>query len=152
MAIVEDPHGKPKRSALVSLAKILVWLMEEWYANLFQDQRETLLICDRYYHDLLVDPIRYRYGGPAWAARLVGELMPQPNLWILLDADPDVLQARKREVPLEETSRQRTAYLAFVRDQKYYLIVDASQPLDRVIADVANGITKAPVEGAGNCG
>jgi thymidylate kinase len=152
VTIVVDPHGKPKRSALVSLAKILVWLMEEWYASLFQDQRETLLICDRYYHDLLVDPIRYRYGGPVWAARLVGGLMPRPSLWILLDADPDVLQARKREVPLEETSRQRAAYLAFVRDQTDYLIVDASQPLDRVIAVVEDGITKASVEGAGNRG
>jgi hypothetical protein len=61
------------RSALTSLAKILVWLMEEWYANLFWDKKGTLLICDRYYHDLLVDPRRYRYGGPAWAAKLVGK-------------------------------------------------------------------------------
>lgn len=152
VTVVVDPHGKPQRSALLSLAKILVWLMEEWYANLFQDQREELLICDRYYHDLLVDPIRYRYGGPAWAARLVGELMPQPDLWVLLDAPPDILQARKHEVPPEETSRQRDAYVVFVRKQNNHLIVDASQSLDRVIADVAHAIAGAPIEGIGNRG
>jgi thymidylate kinase len=140
-AIVADPHGKPPRPVLLSLAKILVWLIEEWYANLFHDKKETLLICDRYYHDLLVDPLRYRYGGPPWMARLVGKLMPQPKLWVLLDAPAEVLQARKQEVSLEESARQRQAYLAFVCQQREYAIVDASQPLDRVIADVERAVT-----------
>jgi hypothetical protein len=38
----------------------------------FMDRKQTLLICDRYYHDLLVDPLRYRYGGP---------LCGQPGWW-----------------------------------------------------------------------
>jgi thymidylate kinase len=134
------PHGKPPRSVLTSFAKILVWLMEEWYANLFWDKKGTLLICDRYYHDLLVDPRRYRYGGPAWAAKLVGKLMPQPELWILLDAPAEVLQARKQEVTFAETVRQRQAYSDFVRKQPKYVIVDASQSLDRVIADAQKAI------------
>jgi thymidylate kinase len=136
-AVNTVPHGKPPRSALPSLAKIIVWLMEEWYANLFWDKKGTLLICDRYYHDLLVDPKRYRYGGPAWAAELVGKLMPQPILWILLDAPAEVLQARKQEVTLEESARQRQVYLDFVRKQRQHLIVDASQSLDRVITEIA---------------
>jgi thymidylate kinase len=143
VTIVVDPHGKPPRSALTSFAKIIVWLMEEWYAHLFQDDRKTLLICDRYYHDLLVDPLRYRYGGPLWAARLVGKLMPRPELWILLDAPAEVLQQRKQEVPLEETARQRSAYLAFVQSQENHAIVDAAQPLDKVIADVEHIVTEA---------
>jgi thymidylate kinase len=141
-AVVTDPQGKPSLSALISLAKIFVWLIEEWYAHLFLDQKRALLICDRYYHDLLVDPIRYRYGGPLWIARLVGKLMPQPNLWVLLDASAEVLQTRKQEVPLEETARQRNAYLAFVRNQRDYVIVDAAQSLDKVIAEVKSAITK----------
>jgi thymidylate kinase len=140
ITIVVDPHGKPSRSALTSVAKIFVWLLEEWYANFFQEKRETLLICDRYYHDLLVDPKRYRYGGPMWIARLTGQLMPKPRLWILLDAPAEVLQARKQEVPPEETARQRQAYLALVRRQKNHIVVDASQSLDSVIADAERAI------------
>jgi thymidylate kinase len=74
-------------------------------------------------------------------ARLVGKLMPQPKLWVLLDAPAEVLQARKQEVSLEESARQRQAYLAFVCQQREYAIVDASQPLDRVIADVERAVT-----------
>jgi len=141
--IVADPHGKPPRSALTSLAKIILWLFEEWFANCFQDKKKTLLICDRYYHDILVDPKRYRYGGPVSAAKLIGRLMPQPNLWVLLDAPAEVLQTRKQEVSREETSRQRNAYLAFVKAQKYYVIVDAAQSLDKVIKKVEHAVAVA---------
>jgi thymidylate kinase len=140
-AIVVDPHGKPPRSALTSLAKIFVWLMEEWYVHLARDKSETLLICDRYYHDLLIDPKRYRYGGPSWAAKLVGKLIPKPSLWVLLDAPAQVLQARKQEVSLKETARQRQAYLVFVGQQRNHVIIDASQSLDKVLADVEHAIT-----------
>ena len=149
-AIVVDPHGRPPRSSLFSVAKIIVWLFEEWYVNCFQDRNETLLICDRYYHDLLIDPKRYRYGGPPWVAKMVGWLIPQPKLWVLLDAPAQVLQARKHEVPLNETARQRLAYLAFVRDHRNYVIIDASQSLDNVIADAERAIIEAVSESKSN--
>ncbi len=142
-AVVNNPHGRPPRSALFSLAKIFVWLMEEWCMNCFQDRSETLLIYDRYYHDLLIDPKRYRYGGPLWAAKMVSKLIPQPRLWVLLDAPAQVLQARKQEVSLEETARQRQAYLDFVRGQKHYIIINATQSLDKTIADTEYAIIEA---------
>lgn len=150
--IVVDPHGKPPRGAFLSLVKIVVWLFEEWYADLFHEKGETVLICDRYYHDLLVDPRRYRFGAPLWTAALVGELMPRPKLWVLLDAPPDVLQARKQEVTPAETARQCLAYLAFIRKQRKHVVVDASQPLDKVIADAAHAVRTAVLEDEGNRG
>jgi thymidylate kinase len=150
--IVVDPHGKPPRGALLSLVKIVVWLIEEWYADLFHERKETVLICDRYYHDLLVDPRRYRFGAPLWMARLVGRLMPQPKLWILLNAPAEVLQARKQEVTPEETARQCNAYLAFVHRLREHRIVDASQPLGKVIADAARAIEHALIADVGHRG
>jgi thymidylate kinase len=152
VVIVVDPHGKPPRGALLSAVKIVVWLMEEWYEQLFHEANGTLMICDRYYHDLLIDPKRYRFGAPLWMAALVGKLMPQPKLWILLDAPAEVLQARKQEVPLEETARQCEAYQAFVGKLRQGAIVDASQPLDKVIADVERAIIMALVGDEGNLG
>jgi hypothetical protein len=151
-AIDTDPHGKAPRGALLSLVKIGVWLGEEWYAHFFHEKRETLFLCDRYYHDLLVDPTRYRFGAPLWTARLVGRLMPRPKLWILLDAPAEVLQARKQEVTLEESERERHAYLAFVRNQRRHAIVDASQPLDKVIGDVEDAIKGITIASEGNRG
>jgi hypothetical protein len=152
ISIVYDPHGKPPRGTFLSLVKIVVWLGEEWYANLFQEKKGTLLICDRYYHDLLVDPKRYRYGAPLWTARLIGKLMPQPRLWILLNAPAEVLQARKQEVAAEETARQCKAYLDFVRTRRKHVVVDSSQPLDKVIADAERAINEALMEDEGDRG
>jgi thymidylate kinase len=143
--IVVDPHGKPLRSALLSYAKISIWLLEEWCAYLSLDTKAELLICDRYYHDLLIDPRRYRYGGWLWVAKLIGKLMPKPHLWVLLDAPSEVMQARKREVTAEETERQRSAYMAFVRKQEKYAIIDASRPLDKVVGDAERAVAEAMV-------
>lgn len=150
--IVVDPHGKPPRGVLLSLAKIAAWTAEEWYGTLLHETKNTVLICDRYYHDLLVDPKRYRFGAPFWTAELVGRLMPQPKLWILLDAPPSVLQERKQEVSPEETCRQCEAYRAFIGKQQKHVIIDASQPLDKVIVDVENAIKKAVIGDEGNRG
>ncbi len=150
--IVFDPHGKPPRGAFLSLVKVVVWLVEEWYFKLFYEKKKAVLICDRYYHDLLVDPKRYRFGAPIWTAVLVGKMMPKPKLWVLLDAPPDILQARKQEVTPEETSRQCEAYRAFVRAQRRHVIIDASQSLDKVIADAEHAIKDALIKDVGNRG
>ena len=140
---VIDPHGKQPRSAVVSVGKILLWLAEEWYATIFQDNKDELLICDRYYHDLLIDSRRYRYGGPRWIARLIGWLMPRPILWLVLDAPAEVLQKRKQEVTPEESERQRRAYLDFVQKQRNHGVIDASQALNNVVADTEKAVAGA---------
>ena len=131
--VVTDPHAKPPRSSLTSIAKVVAWLAEEWIGQFIRRRQITLRISDRFYHDLLVDPIRYRYGGPMWLARLVGLLMPEPDLWLLLDAPVEVVRARKQEVSEKETARQLDAYRSFIKTRKHYAIIDASQPVDTVI-------------------
>jgi thymidylate kinase len=77
-------------------------------------------------------------------------LMPRPKLWILLNAPAEVLRARKQEVTPEETARQCVAYLGFIRKQREHVIVDAAQPLDKVIADVECAIKRVVMENEGN--
>ena len=108
--------------------------------------RSTFVAFDRYYHDMLVDPKRYRYGGPMWLARWVGKIIPKPDIVILLDAPAEVLQARKQEVPFKETARQRQAYLKLVRGMKNGVVLDASQPLEKVVEDVNRTILNSMAE------
>lgn len=141
---VTDPHGKPPRSFFASTAKILYFLFDYvlGYVLIVRPKlvRSTFIVFDRYYHDLLVDPLRYRYGGPMWFAQWVAKLIPKPDLFILLDAPPEVLQSRKQEVPFEETVRQRQAYLELVRGMKNRLVIDASRPLDEVVTEICEKI------------
>jgi thymidylate kinase len=135
-----DPHDKPSRGLALSLVKLGLWWADYTLLGYLADvfprlRRSTLVLFDRYYHDLLADPIRHRYGGPIWLARFVGRGFPQPHLVILLDAPAEVLYARKQEVSLEETARQRDAYLDVVQKLPNGHVVDASKPIPEVVAD-----------------
>ena len=136
-----NPHALPPRRPLYSLAKLGFWWADfvllgyvlEIYPKL---TRPSLLMFDRYYQDLLVDPKRYHYGGPMRLAHLVGRFIPQPHLVILLDAPPEVLLARKQELPLEEAIRQREAFLDLVQALPNGHVVDTSRPLDEAAEEV----------------
>ena len=133
-----DPHGEVPRSGLVSVAKLAYYALDYALGYFIKVRpllkRSALVIFDRYYHDLLVDPRRYRYGGPMWLLPLVRRLVPEPDLVLLLDAPPEVLHARKSEVAFEETVRQRMAYLDLVQALANGRVLDAAQPLDAVVA------------------
>ncbi len=135
-----DPHNKSSRGLALSLLKLALWwadftllgYVRDIYPNL---RRGALVLFDRYYQDLLVDPRRHRYGGPLWVARFAGRFFPRPQLTILLDAPPEVLHSRKQEVSFEETSRQREAYLRLVKELPTGHVVDASRPVAAVVAE-----------------
>ena len=136
-----DPPGKPPHDLPASLLKLGLWWADFTVFGYLLDVYprlvgSTLVLLDRYYQDLLVHPHGYRYGGPLWLARLVGRFVPRPHLVILLDAPAEVIQARKPELPFEETARQREAYLEVGEGLSNAHVVDTSQPLDAVVDEV----------------
>jgi len=147
---VDDPHGQKARSLSASVAKIFYFLFDYRMGYLLKIRpmlvRSTFVVFDRYYYDLLIDPKRYRYAGPAWLARVMAKFVPNPDLLILLDAPAEVLQKRKQEVPYEETVRQREEYLKLVGEMRNGIIIDASLPLDKVVVDVNKAVSDYMVE------
>jgi thymidylate kinase len=136
----DQPHGLKSRSLPVSLLRLGYWFAYHTYSYLSLRlvlARSTMLLHDRSFVDILVDQKRYRYGGPVWMLRLVSRLAPKPDLVILLDAAPEVLQRRKQEVPYEVTARQREAYLALVRAMPNGRVIDAGAPMAQVVERVA---------------
>ncbi|MEP2777059.1 MAG: hypothetical protein ABJQ29_12765 [Luteolibacter sp.] len=139
----DDPHSIPPRGVVASIAK-LAWLGFSWWAGWLKDLRRSakqgVLIFDRYHADLLIDPRRYRYGGPMAVARLASALMPQPDLVIFLDAPAEILYARKQEVSMETLTSSRERYLTLCKSHSRFSVIDASQPIDQVVANVMREI------------
>jgi O-antigen/teichoic acid export membrane protein/thymidylate kinase len=109
------PHSKPPHGRVESIARVFAVLLDYWlaYPTLIRPllARVALIIYDRDFHDLLVDRLRYRYGGPNWLPGLAAKLLPRPGtLYLTLDAEPDVILGRKNEVAPAELRRQRGAY------------------------------------------
>lgn len=140
------PHSLPPRSLPASLAKAAWWLVcytVGYLATVHPTRaRAGLVINHRYLMDAMVDRKRYRYSGPAWILRAIWWIAPKPDLVILLDAPPEVIQRRKQEVAFEETVRQRNGYRSIVTKLPNGHVVDASRPLADVVGDVEQLISR----------
>ena len=151
---VVDPHGQPPRGAVLSAAA-LAFVVADWWFGYWTDvaprrTRHGLVLFDRHLLDVLVDPLRYRYGGPTWLARLACRLVPRPDLVVILDACPAVVRARKQEVTPAESERQWSAYRRLAATTPGAHLVDASGPAEQVVqAVLAVLLAEAQKTGAG---
>ena len=145
-APVTDPHALPPRGLASSTLKLLflVWRYNAgWLAAIFKPYRRSAMIWfDRYYHDMLADPPRYRMGAPAWLVRLFGRLIPKPDLFLILDVRPEVARTRKSEVSEVESQRQFHAYRALAKDLPNAVLIDANGTPE----EVASACERAVVE------
>jgi thymidylate kinase len=127
---VLQPHLQPPRNALSSVLK-LAYYAADFCAGYLKTIRpglirSRLMIFDRYYHDILVDQRRYRYSGPMRLARLVASLIPQPDMFLIVDASEETIRKRKQELPLEELRCQRIAYRHLAATLPNAILLDGS--------------------------
>ncbi|HZL38401.1 MAG TPA: hypothetical protein VFC78_24015 [Tepidisphaeraceae bacterium] len=136
----DGPHSLPPRSLPASLLKAAWWAVcytAGYYASVHPTRaRAGLVVNHRYLVDAIVDQKRYRYSGPVWLLKLIWAIAPKPDVVILLDAAPEIIQRRKQEVPFEETARQVSAYRGAIGGLSIGRIIDATQPLQSVAANV----------------
>lgn len=108
---VSNPHAETPRPLPASIAKIFYYFADHWLGWLLKTLpatvRRDLVIFDRSFEDILVDPRRYRLAGSSWLARLLKKLLPSPDLTFVLDAEPELVHARKPELEIAELGRQR---------------------------------------------
>jgi len=142
-----DPHDEPPRGALGSIVALLAIFLDYWLGFAFVLRpflaRSGLIVFDRYYHDLLVDPIRYRYGGPMWLAKFLARFIPPPDLlFLVLDAGDEVILSRKREVPPKELRRQREGYRQFTVGSKKATLVNAERGIERTLGEATQFVVE----------
>jgi len=95
------------------------------------------IVCfDRYWGDLLVFPERFGLNVPTLLVRLLGKLVPQPDIVFYLHAEPEVLIARKLELPLGEMIDQTNQYKELCNRYDNYIQIDGNQLPEKVLADV----------------
>lgn len=99
--------------------------------------RSHLVLFDRYATDILVDPLRYRYGGPRWLATAMAHAAVRPDVCLILDTPPDSLACRKAEVSDAERVRQATAYRRLSRVLPHAHLLDAGQSERDVARDAS---------------
>jgi thymidylate kinase len=141
-----QPHSEPPDGLSWSVARLLAYLLDYWLGYLLLVRpllaRSGLVVFDRYFEDLRIDPKRYRFGGPLWLVQALHRIIPKPNLVLVLDANEEVIFSRKQEVQLAEIRRQRDLYRAIKIGPYDSRIVDASASIAQVEAESVQAIVK----------
>jgi hypothetical protein len=149
-APVTDPHAQPPRGALLSLFKLLVvWLDtvigtgRRWRPL----ARRELLVVERGWYDLAVDPHRYRL--PRSFTRLVsllGLAVPRADVAVLLTGDPVAFHDRKPEIGVAEVRRQLEAWERFAQraGRRVVRIDTVGQPADRAAVELLRELGTSP--------
>lgn len=138
------PHGLSQHGPWRSIASLFAQVLDYWAGYWFVIRpllaRSGLVVFDRYFDDVLIDPKRYRYGGPLWLARIMRPVIPKPDLVLVLDAAAEVLLSRKQEVAFEEVQRQRRLYARSMNAPYGTRLINASGSMSHVTAEAAAAI------------
>jgi thymidylate kinase len=133
-----NPQGEKPYSFFVSFIKLLYLIFKynlgyvKVYLKLI---KSTFVIFDRYFDDILIDKLRFRFKGPRIFLKVTTFLIPKPKIYIYLDTSGEVAFKRKNELSVEELNRQRIQYLTLIKTKKNGYIIDAEQNLEKVIFD-----------------
>lgn len=108
---VPNPHAKKHRNFLFSILKLLYWLLIYYlfyFLNYFSIKRK-LFIFDRYVHDILVDPLRYRIK-LNFILRFIINLFPKPDIWLFMNPNIKIIWSRKQEIKYDILRQQLISY------------------------------------------
>lgn len=135
------PHAKIPRGPVSSAFSILGLAFDFSVGYMVSAHpamvKSEAIIFDRYFHDLLIDPKRYRYAGPMWLPQLLSRwIPPRRAIFVVLDADEDLILSRKQELPLQELTRQRLAYREFAAQTPQSMIVRTDRSIDDVVSEI----------------
>lgn len=147
---VTDPHGQHPRGTVASLAKLAVVFLDTLLGTWVRWRpaaRDAVLVIERGWYDLAVDPRRYRLPHRlAPLVRRLGRLLPRHELAVVLVGDPAAFHARKPEIGVDEVARQLAAWQRLApRAAKRVLEIDTVSTTPREAASlVRDAVARQP--------
>ena len=140
---VAHPHLKKARNNFISTIKLFYWVFVYNYKNYFHGFRETTLILwDRYIHDISIDPLRYRLKLKKKNYSFFINLVPKPECIFIVDVESKIAFKRKKELTIPVLHRLRKKYLETKKNIKNTYVLDNSKNINRVTKKTIKIITK----------
>lgn len=131
------PHAPALHGRMVSLVLLtyfwLDFLIGGWLRIWPSRVRTGLVVAERGWWDLAVDPRRYRLQVPATLVRVLGRFLQRPDLVLVLEAPSAAIVERKDELPAAELMRQVRAWHDVIPANVRRAYIDASNPVRDVV-------------------
>jgi thymidylate kinase len=134
---VSKPHHYKKRSRLSSFIKLNFLLAEfifgYWFKIYPLKVKSHLILFDRYFIDILADPLRYRIKASRFSIKVFHYLMPKPDLWIIIDLPSDVLLKRKQELSYGMAEKLRYEYLNLHKFLPNSIVINNNEEINKTV-------------------
>lgn len=143
------PHAAPSYGTFVSFVKVVYVFLDVllgWAFRVYPARRAgAILIIERGWWDMLVDPRRYRLRGSDWLIRVLGILVPAPDVTLVLVGDPDLVAGRRahEELPIDELARQMLVWREVLPRRARVLYLDIDAPLTDVVERAIVNVTES---------
>lgn len=139
-----NPHAKKPYGKLKSFAKLAYCVFDYalgyWGPVYLERVRGHLVVFDRYYYDFYLDKLRYRFNLSDRVLRFMQHFIPGPDVTFVLTGDAEPIWARKKEIPLEEVSRQIQLLEKHRPLFAHPRTINVVQPIEDVVNDVCAAI------------
>lgn len=103
----------------------------------------NVVILDRYYYDILIDPSRYKIKLPYSILKAFYFLLPKPEVVFFLDAPPEIILQRKQELSKAQLERLLEKYRNLKLEFNNVYILDATNSPDRLSIEVVSTFLKS---------
>lgn len=138
------PHRYRERGQFASFLKlnlIFAEFMLGYWLKIFPSKAKShLILYDRYFIDVLADPLRYRIKGNIFFIKAMHYLLPKPDCWIILDLPSDVLIKRKQELTYEMAEKLRYPYLNLQQFLQNSIVINNDQDLEKSVEEASKFI------------
>jgi len=140
-----DPHAVEPHGTVVSLVRLVYYWMDflvgSWLRVSPVRRRGGLVVMERGWWDMLVDPRRYNLRHSRGLVRFLGRLLPAPDVVVVLHAPPEVLTHRKKDLPSSELARQNDLWVQLdLPTRTAKIVLDATRSLDDLVAEATTQI------------
>ena len=138
--VIKDPHHQKKSMFMMSLLRMFSWLIS-YKVFFYQSKIKKTYIFDRYAHDVLIDPLRYKHNLPKRLTKFILNFFPEPDLWIFLNPSLKTVESRKNELSNNELRRQIKDYSQFFRNKKNVLKLNTDINKEKLLSNITKAIS-----------
>ena len=137
--VVRNPHLLKKSSFTISFIRIISWLISYKFFFIMNNKCK-IYVFDRYAHDILIDPLRYKHNLSKNLTKFILNFFPKPDLWIFLNPSLKTIKSRKHELSDNELKRQTKGYTHFLKNQKNMIKLNLNNNKKKIIKQIKNKI------------
>jgi hypothetical protein len=142
-----QPHARPPHTRALSGALLGYYLLDFALGSrlrLLPVRRDGgLVVLERGWWDMAVDPRRYRLSVSPAIVRALGWVLRRPDLTLVLEAPAEMLLARKPEISAEELTRQLQSWRTVLPAKCRRAHLDVTLPLPEVLDRARDEIERA---------